>query len=181
MRYCPRKPRALGVVPPRRLPAALAGALAVACLAQIPAASAGAAVAGSRQASAVGTKPAASATLEQCVAALDEIERSATFVGEMSAIAGSTRMEMRIDLLERLPAQTSFHIVSAPGLGIWRGSAPGVKTFKYLKQVTNLTAPASYRGTVRFRWLSAKGRLMRSLELRTASCAQPAAPAAPTS
>jgi hypothetical protein len=148
-------------------------ALAVAfVLAQISAASAGAAVAG-------GARPGASATLEQCVAALAENERAATFVGEMTAIAGSARMEMRIDLLERLPGQARFRTVSAPGLGLWRASAPGVKVFRYLKQVTNLAAPASYRGAVHFRWLNARGRPMRALELRTASCAQPAAPAAP--
>jgi hypothetical protein len=159
-------------LPARRLRVVLACALATGALAQIPAASAGGAVA-------AGAKPGASATLEQCVAALAENERAATFVGEMTAIAGSVRMEIRIDLLERLPAQARFHMVSAPGLGLWRASAPGVKVFRYLKQVTNLTAPASYRAAVRFRWLNAKGRLMKSVELRTASCAQPAAPMTP--
>jgi len=156
----------------RRLQAALACALAIALPAEIPAASAGAVLT-------TGAKPAASATLEQCVAALAENERAATFVGEMSAIAGSTRMEMRIDLLERLPAEAHFHTVSAPGLGLWRASQPGVKVFRYLKQVTNLTAPASYRAAVRFRWLNPKGRLIKTLELHTATCAQPAAPATP--
>jgi hypothetical protein len=155
------------------MPVGLACMLAVAfVLAQIPAASAGTGVL-------AGTRPAASAMLEQCVAALAENERAATFAGEMTAIAGSARMEMRIDLLERLPRQARFHTVSAPGLGLWRTSAPGVKVFKYLKQVTNLAAPASYRGAVRFRWLNARGRLMKAMELRTASCAQPAAPATP--
>jgi hypothetical protein len=45
--------------------------------------------------------------------------------------------------------------------------------------VTNLTAPASYRAAVRFRWLNPRGRLIKALELRTATCAQPAAPATP--
>ena len=157
-------------LPARRLRAVLVCALATGALAQIPAASAAGPVAAA-------TKPGASATLEQCVAALAENERAATFVGEMTAIAGSARMEMRIDLLERRPAQARFHTVSAPGLGLWRASAPGVKVFRYLKQVTNLAAPASYRAAVRFRWLDARGRLMKAVELRTASCAQPAAPA----
>jgi hypothetical protein len=155
------------------VPVSLVCALAlVLVLSQISAASAGAGVF-------AGTRPSASATLEQCVAALAENERAATFAGEMTAIAGSARMEMRIDLLERLPGQARFHTVNAPGLGLWRASAPGVKVFRYVKQVVNLAAPASYRGAVRFRWLNARGRLMRVLELRTASCAQPAAPAAP--
>ena len=76
-------------------------------------------------------------------------------------------MAMRIDVLERLPDELVFHTVTAPGLGVWHSSAPGVKVYKSLKQVTNLSAPAVYRGAVRFRWLNAKGRLLKSAELRT--------------
>jgi hypothetical protein len=124
-----------------------------------------------------GAKPSASATLEQCVTAVNQTERSATFAGEMTAIAGSARMEMRIDVLERMPEEIRFHAVSAPGLGVWRSSSQGVRVYKYLKQVTNLSAPAFYRGAVRFRWLNARGRLTKAVELRTARCQQPATPA----
>jgi hypothetical protein len=123
-----------------------------------------------------GPKPVASATLVGCVTSVEQAERSATFAGEITAIPGSAHLEVRIDLLERLPQQTEFHTVSAPGLGIWRGSAPGVKVYKDLKLVTNLSAPAFYRGAVHFRWLNARGRLMRAEELRTPRCGQPAPP-----
>jgi hypothetical protein len=120
-----------------------------------------------------------SATLEQCLTAPVQAERSATFSGEMAATGGTTRMSMRIDVQERLPGDAVFHTVSAPGLGVWRASAPGVKVYRYLKQVTNLSAPAVYRAAVRFRWLNAKGKLIKGMERRTASCVQPApAPAA---
>jgi hypothetical protein len=127
-----------------------------------------------------GRQPLASATLEQCVTGSEETERAVTFAGEMTAIPGSARLEMRIDVLERLPAQTAFHAVNAPGLGVWRSSAPGVKVYRYLKQVTNLAAPAYYRGAVRFRWLSSKGRLMRAVELITPKCHEPLVPAPET-
>ena len=55
---------------------------------------------------------------------------------------------------------------------MWRSSAPGVKSYRYLKQVTNLAAPASYRGAVRFRWLNAHGRQIAFAELRTRPCEQ---------
>jgi hypothetical protein len=113
------------------------------------------------------------ATLEQCVTSLTQADRSATFVGEMTAIAGTARMSMRIELQERLPAQTGFHTVAAPGLGVWRAAAPGVKVYRYIKQVTNLSAPAVYRAAVRFRWLNAKGKLIRAVERRTSTCTQP--------
>jgi hypothetical protein len=122
-----------------------------------------------------------SATLEQCVTAVAQAERSATFAGEMTAIAGSARMLMRIDVQERLPAAALFRTVSAPGLGVWRGSDAGVKVYKSLKQVTNLSAPADYRAVVRFRWLNADGHLIRAAERRTAACVQPAPPLAPAS
>jgi hypothetical protein len=151
-------------------------ALALCVLLSVLAPAAGAAQ--SPQGSAAAVKPLVSATLEQCVTAVEQVERSATFAGEMNAIAGSTHMEMRIDVLERFPEEALFHPISAPGLGVWRNSAPGVKSFRYLKQVTNLSAPAFYRAAVRFRWLNGRGRLMRTTELRTTSCEQPAPPAA---
>jgi hypothetical protein len=117
-----------------------------------------------------------SATLEQCVTSVVQAERSATFTGEMKAIAGTARMAMRIDVQQRLPGEALFHTVSAPGLGVWRSSDPKVKVYKYLKQVTNLSARAVYRGLVRFRWLNARGHVIKHAERFTPKCAQPAAP-----
>jgi hypothetical protein len=117
-------------------------------------------------------KTPASASLEECVSSASQEGRSATFTGEMSVLPGAVRMEIRIDLLERAPEELGYHRVAAPGLGVWRGAAPGVKTYRYRKQVTNLAAPASYRGLVRFRWLNARGRLIASSELRTHACSQ---------
>jgi len=119
-----------------------------------------------------------SATLEQCVTSVVQAERSATFAGEMTAIADTAHMAMRVDVQERLPGEALFHTLSAPGLGVWRSSDPKVKVYKYLKQVTNLSAPAVYRGLVRFRWLTAKGHVIKHAEHLTPRCAQPAAPPA---
>jgi hypothetical protein len=128
------------------------------------------------------SKTLASATLEECVSSASQEERAATFAGEMTALAGTARMEMRIEVLERAPEETVYHRVIAPGLGVWRASAAGVKSYRYLKQVTNLTAPARYRGAIRFRWLNAHGRLIASSELRTRACEQTplTAPALPS-
>jgi hypothetical protein len=113
------------------------------------------------------------ATLEQCVASLTQAERSATFLGEMTSMPGTGRMSMRIELQERLPNDTAFRNVAAPGLGVWRAAAPGVKIYRYIKQVTNLSAPATYRAAIRFRWVNAKGKLIKALERRTSTCTQP--------
>ncbi|MFI4977106.1 MAG: hypothetical protein ACHP93_02310 [Solirubrobacterales bacterium] len=117
-----------------------------------------------------------SAKLEQCVTSVVQAERSATFAGEMTAVADTAHMAMRVDVQQRLPGEALFHTLSAPGLGVWRSSDPKVKVYKYLKQVTNLSAPAVYRGLVRFRWLNAKGHVSKHAERLTPRCAQPAAP-----
>jgi len=149
-------------------------ACAVALPAAAPAATpeAATAAAGTVTAPSTTSKPPASATLEGCVTSAEQAERSATFAGEMTAVPGSAKMEMRIDVLERLPDEMEFHVVTAPGLGVWRWAAPGVKTYRYLKEVTNLAAPAYYRGSVRFRWLNSKGKLVKTLQMRTPRCSQ---------
>src|SRR5947208_4591735 len=121
--------------------------------------------------------PLASVTLDGCQTSSVQSERSAAFAGEMTAVAGTVRMAMRIDLEERTPEQLLYHTVSAPGLGIWRLSDPKVKIYKYLKQVTNLSAPAVYRAVVRFRWLAPRGRVLKRGQRYTGGCTQPAPPA----
>lgn len=126
-----------------------------------------------------GGKDNPTATLQQCATAtVPQNERSATFAGEMSAVAGSVRMEIRIQLQEQGASEPQYRTVTAPGLGAWRASAPGVKDYTYIKQVTDLSAPALYRGAVGFRWLNAKDRVIKTEELHTPSCEQPAAPSA---
>jgi hypothetical protein len=116
------------------------------------------------------------ATLEQCVTSVVQAERAATFAGEMTAVPGTAHMAMRIEVLEQLPAEERFHAVRAPGLGVWRGSDLKVKIYKYVKQVTDLSSPATYRGLVRFRWIGANGRVIKRAERITPRCVQPAAP-----
>jgi hypothetical protein len=125
--------------------------------------------------------PIASATLQQCLTATAQSDRSVTFAAEVTAIPASARVLIRIDVQEESPGEAMFRTISAPGLGIWRSSDLGVKTYRYLKQVTNLSAPASYRAAVRFRWLNARGRIITVLERHTSPCLQPAPPLLPPS
>jgi hypothetical protein len=128
-----------------------------------------------------GSAPVAAATLEQCVTAVLQSERSATFSGEMAEVPHSARMAMQIDVQERVPGEALFHTINAPGLGVWHEADAGVKTYKDLRQVTNLSSPAFYRAAVHFRWLNAEGRPIRHAERRTTNCVQPAAPPIPQS
>jgi hypothetical protein len=172
--------------PPRlaRVPLGPALVCGLALLAHVPTATATTAAAGGASLTQTGQvegttpKASATATLQQCLTASTQTERSATFAGEMTATPDTAKMQMRIDVLERVPGGLVYHMVTAPGLGVWSSSAPGVKTYKNLNEVVNLAAPAFYRAEVRFRWLNARGRILKSAELRTRRCEQPA-PATP--
>jgi hypothetical protein len=170
-------PTPVGRFPAVRLLAATACALSFVCIAPVGRAI-GATGSQSGQPGAAVAPPEETAKLEQCVTSVVQAERSATFAGEMTAIADTAHMAMRVDVQQRLPGQVLFHTLSAPGLGVWRSSDSKVKVYKYLKQVTNLSAPAVYRGLVRFRWLNAKGHVIKHSERLTLRCAQPAAPGA---
>ncbi len=113
------------------------------------------------------------ATLEQCATSTVQAERSATFTAQMTATSATQRMAMRIELEQRLRGEPSYHTITAPGLGVWQRSEAGVQIYKYVKQVTNLQAPAAYRAIVRFRWVGDKGRVLKRAEIRTPHCLQP--------
>jgi len=113
-----------------------------------------------------------SVTLEQCVSSTVQSERSATFAAQMVGTAATQRMAMKIQLEERLRGEAEYHLVAAPGLGAWKPSEPGVKIYKYVKQVTNLAAPAVYRAAVKFRWVGDKGKVIKRAELRSSRCFQ---------
>jgi hypothetical protein len=152
----------------------------VAALALLLAARASASSTPARASQATAPTGGVSATLEECVTAVAQSERAATFSGEMTAIAGTMRMSMRIDVEERVAGESTFHAITAPGLGVWRSADPKVKVYKYLKQVTNLSSPASYRGFVQFRWVGEKGHVIKRAERMTTRCLQPASPSEPS-
>lgn len=125
------------------------------------------------------TAPAAgtaSVGIEQCVTSTVQVERTATFTAQMAATATTQKMAMRIELQQRLHGESEFHTLAAPGFGVWRTSEPGVAIYKYVKQITNLDAPASYRVLVRFRWLDERGHVLKRDELHSSRCLQPTLP-----
>jgi len=160
------------------LGAALLCVLAVALLTQAPALAMTASPATQAAVIASSGHPLTSASLEACQTSSAQAERSTTFGGEMQFVPGTAKMQMRIDVLERTPGEARFHSVAGPGVGAWLASSPGVRAYRLLRQVTNLSAPAAYRGAVRYRWLNSRGHVIRATELLTPACQQPLNPAA---
>lgn len=113
------------------------------------------------------------ATLLNCNPAIEQASRSATFAGQMTSLPDASKMEIRFQLQQRVPGDGGFHALAAPGFGVWRRSELGVQIFRYVKQVTNLPAPAAFRALVGFRWLNARGRVVQGATRLTAVCQQP--------
>jgi hypothetical protein len=63
--------------------------------------------------------------------------------------------------------------VVAPGFDEWLTSVAGVRKYSYTRTIQNLTAPASYRTIVRFRWLDEDGLVLRSTRATSSACRQP--------
>jgi hypothetical protein len=122
------------------------------------------------------TDGAATVGIEQCVTSTVQVERSATFTAQMTATPATQKMAMRLELQQRRRGESDFHTLVAPGFGVWRVSEPGVKIYKYVKQVTNLDSPAAFRVLVRFRWSGEGGRLLKRDELHTPRCIEPTLP-----
>ena len=121
-------------------------------------------------ATAAAARPPAKALLASC-------ERgdapAATFAGEMRALPGASRMQMRFKLQVRTPQRDRWTAVSAPGFGVWVTSASGTSRYVYTKRVENLVGPGSYRVQIRFRWLDAAGNRVATARANSRRCRQP--------
>src|SRR6202035_6075504 len=93
-------PTRVGRLPAGRLLAVTACWLASVCIAPVGQA-VGATLSQSGQPGAATAPQAESAKLEQCVTSVVQAERSTTFAGEMTAIAGTAHMAMRVEIQQR--------------------------------------------------------------------------------
>ncbi|MEA2295782.1 MAG: hypothetical protein QOE86_3421 [Solirubrobacteraceae bacterium] len=100
--------------------------------------------------------------------------RTADFEGDMKAIAGTRRMQMRFTV-EALPAgpSASWQRVEAPNLDTWISALPGRLRYVYTKHVEGLQPGVSYRVAVRFRWRAADGSVLRTALRRSDPCKVP--------
>ncbi|HWH12243.1 MAG TPA: hypothetical protein VG165_14040 [Solirubrobacteraceae bacterium] len=115
------------------------------------------------------------ASLAACHTAADLLDRYATFAAQMVATPGTQQMSLRLALYERTPGAGGYRLVTGvPGFGVWETSAVGIGIFNYSQEVTSLTAPASFRVQVGYRWLDAGRHVIKRSTRTTVSCAEPA-------
>src|SRR4051794_30454190 len=110
-------------------------------------------------------------TLETCHTGAGPLDRYAIFAAQMGSLGGAKKLQLRFDLLQKLPGAKAFAPIAAPGLGVWKSSTADI--FRYRKQVAGLQAPGAYRAVVRFRWLAANGGVRKATKRTTAVCRQP--------
>lgn len=124
-------------------------------------------------AAAAASSPPASAKLTACrTDPAAPAGRAMTVVAAMKARPSSVRLDIRFDLFQRTPG-ADFRRVVAPGLGTWLKSNRAVRTFNAVKTIQNLSAPATYRVVVRFRWIGPRGGIQAATTRTTAPCVQP--------
>jgi len=122
------------------------------------------------------------AVLDQfvCQKALDPGQRTVSVTAVMRPLKGTRKLELRFVLLSKAAPATTFSVVQGTGLGTWvsptdpvsLGSRPG-DVWRLDHPVADLPAPAIYRFEVTFRWIGAKGRVLRVQIRHTRSCYQP--------
>jgi hypothetical protein len=119
--------------------------------------------------------PASAAAKAPASAILVACERgdapAGVFEGEMSAVPGAERMQMRFKLQRRTARR--WRTVSAPGFGEWLTSDPGTSRYVYTKRVENMVGPGYYRVQIRFRWLDEAGEPVLSSRASSRRCKQP--------
>jgi hypothetical protein len=116
-------------------------------------------------------KPATLLKVRDCQVGDSAKERSAIFYARMTATKGTNQMAMRFTLIDRA-GDGPPTVVDSPALAQWRKSNKGVKRFGYAQQVSGLAKGGAYAVQVQFRWLGARGQVIRSVKRTSGTCRQ---------
>jgi hypothetical protein len=114
-----------------------------------------------------------------CQKALDPPARAVSVQAVMRPVPGTAKMQMRFELMRQWHPGARFMVVRGRFLDSWLspqdptlGQRPNdVWIVKH--PVVNLTAPATYRFRVSFRWTGAQGQHLATAMQTTAGCYQP--------
>jgi hypothetical protein len=114
-----------------------------------------------------------------CQTALDPPARAVSIQAVMRPLTGTSKLQMKFELLRQTKSQTRFVSVHGRGLGTWispddptLGQRPG-DVWILNHPVVNLTAPATYRFRVTFKWIGAQGQTLGTATQAGPTCYQP--------
>ena len=121
-----------------------------------------------------GQPQALTASVTACHSDSLQANRYAIFAAQLTSVADTRTMSVEFSLQERSASGGGFVTVTAPGFGVWVASQPGVGIYTYDHEVTSLPAPAAFRVLVRARWLDRRRHVIRTEQLVSPVCPQPA-------
>jgi hypothetical protein len=114
-----------------------------------------------------------------CQKALDPPARAVSVQAVMRPVSGTSRMQVRFDLMRQTTPGGRFKLVRGRLLGSWLspqnptlGQVPG-DVWIVNHPVVDLPAPATYRFRVSFRWIDSAGRQLSSAVQSSPNCYQP--------
>ncbi len=113
-----------------------------------------------------------------CQDALAPAQREISIQGVMRPVAGTLRMAMRFELLERTQRGGRLTEVTGGDLDHWKtppnptlGQRPG-DVWSVDHPVVGLAAPATYRFRVTFRWTGKHGKVLATVQRQSPLCVQ---------
>ncbi len=139
------------------------------------------ALAGAAGFAAAAESPRATLIGFQCQQASAPAGRGIEITAVMRPLSGTKAMRLRFELLTRPRSATRYTVVTGQDLGRWfaptnpptLGQRPGDK-WVFKKPVVDLSAPASYRFRVDFRWLGTHARVLGTETRYSPVCEQAA-------
>ena len=136
---------------------------------------------GSVTAAAGTTTPPPNAQLKSfvCQKAVDPPARALSVQAVMRPVTGTSKMQMKFDLMRQTRAHPRFTVVRGKGLGNWLtpdnptlGQRAG-DVWIVNHPVVDLAAPATYKFRVTFRWIGAQGQTLSTAVQSSSTCYQP--------
>ena len=116
-------------------------------------------------------RPSTQLRVRECQVGDTPRQRAATFYARMTAVKNTDQMAMRFTLIDR-SGDGPPSVVDSPALAQWRKSHHGVTRFGYAQQVAGLKQGGAYAVQVQFRWLNARGGVIRSVKRTSGTCRQ---------
>ncbi len=114
-----------------------------------------------------------------CQKALDPPARAISVQAVMRPVTGTSKMQMKFELLRSTKSHPRFVSVRGRGLGSWiaptdptLGQRSG-DVWILTHPVVNLAAPATYKFRVTFRWLGSDGQTLGTAMQSSTPCYQP--------
>ena len=114
-----------------------------------------------------------------CQKALDPPARAVSVQAVMRPVTGTSKMQMKFELMRQTKPHTRFVAVHGRGLGTWisptdptLGQQAG-DVWILNHPVVNLAAPATYKFKVVFKWIGAQGQTLGMATQASPTCYQP--------